>query len=85
MENISQEDMWPKMRYTENQDVFEQPNHYKGFVIEPIEFIMSNNMGFCEGNVVKYVSRYKNKGDINDLEKARDYIDRLIKKHDGQV
>ena len=76
---------WPKMRYTENQEEFEQPNHYKGFVIEPIEFIMSNGMGFCEGNVVKYISRYKKKGDVTDLEKARDYIERLIKHHDGQV
>ena len=85
MINPDPPDNWPPMRYTENQDVFEQPNHYKGFVIEPIEFIMSNNMGFCEGNVVKYGSRYKNKRDVNDLEKARDYNDRLIKKHDAQV
>jgi hypothetical protein len=54
------------------------PHHYKMHEIEPIEFILSNNLTFCEGNVVKYVSRWRNKGGIEDLRKARHYIDFMI-------
>jgi len=52
--------------------------HYKTMKIQPIEFIFANNLGYCEGNVVKYVSRWKNKNGVADLEKARHYIDLLI-------
>lgn len=58
--------------------------HYKKGEIEPIEYIMRNNLGFCEGNVVKYITRYKEKGTpIGDLKKARSYIDYLIKDNGG--
>lgn len=52
--------------------------HYSDLAIEPIHFITANNLGFCEGNVIKYVSRWKVKNGIEDLEKARWYIDFLI-------
>ena len=39
-------------------------NHYKDMSIQPIEFITKNGLGFCEGNVVKYISRHKNKKDL---------------------
>ena len=55
-------------------------NHYKNKGIQPIEYILSNNLGFCEGNVVKYVTRYKDKNGIEDLEKAKHYIEFLIEK-----
>lgn len=54
------------------------PEHYKVMEIEPIAYIMANGLGFCEGNIVKYVSRYGFKGGIDDLKKARHYIDMLI-------
>ena len=54
------------------------PEHYD-MEIQPIEYIMRNGLGFCEGNIVKYVSRYKEKGGIDDLRKARHYIEILIK------
>jgi len=38
------------------------------------------NFNFCEGNVIKYISRYKRKNGIEDLKKAKQYIDFLIKK-----
>ncbi len=44
-------------------------NHYKDFKIQPIEFILKNNISFCEGNVIKYICRYKTKGGLQDLEK----------------
>lgn len=53
-------------------------DHYKSKAIQPWDFIVSNGMGFLAGNVVKYVTRYKDKGGISDLEKARHYLDKLI-------
>lgn len=53
-------------------------NHYKDKAIQPVEFIHANGLGFCEGNVIKYVTRYKDKNGIADLQKARHYLDILI-------
>jgi len=53
-------------------------SHYKDMAIQPTEYILKNNMGFAEGNVIKYVSRYKAKGGLQDLQKARHYLDMLI-------
>jgi len=57
-------------------------SHYKDMKIQPVEYIVANNLGYCEGNVVKYVSRWKSKGGVDDLRKARHYIDLLI---EGEV
>jgi hypothetical protein len=46
--------------------------------IQPVEFIQKNGLGFCEGNVIKYVCRHKKKNGLQDLLKARHYIDLLI-------
>jgi len=53
-------------------------NHYKDMKIQPVEFILANGLGFCEGNVIKYISRYKNKNGIEDLEKVKHYVELLI-------
>ena len=53
-------------------------NHYKKYKIQPVEFIIKNNIGFGEGNVIKYILRFKDKGGIADLEKAKHYIELLI-------
>lgn len=53
-------------------------NHYKDMAIQPIIYIYANEIPFIEGNVIKYVSRWKNKNGIKDLEKARHLIDMLI-------
>ena len=52
-------------------------NHYKGKGIQPIEYIFANDLGFCEGNVVKYVTRYKEKGGAADIDKAIHYLQML--------
>lgn len=52
--------------------------HYKDMKIQPVEFIHANGIGYFEGNVIKYVSRWRAKGGIADLEKARHYLDLLI-------
>jgi hypothetical protein len=53
-------------------------DHYKNLSIQPIEYIMANSIPYSEGNIIKYVTRWRNKGGIKDLEKARHYIDLLI-------
>lgn len=53
-------------------------NHYKDFPIQPIEFITKNNIGFIEGNIIKYVCRYKAKNGVEDLNKAKHYLEMLI-------
>jgi hypothetical protein len=53
-------------------------NHYKDKGIQPIIYIHANNLGFCEANVVKYVTRWKDKNGIRDLEKAKHYLELLI-------
>jgi hypothetical protein len=52
--------------------------HYKDLKIQPVEYIHANGIGFFEGNVIKYVTRWRDKGGVKDLEKARHYIDLLI-------
>ena len=51
--------------------------HYKDCAIEPIEYIMANDLGYCEGNVVKYITRYASKGGVQDLDKVIHYIELL--------
>ena len=53
-------------------------SHYKDMAIQPFEYIHRNNIGFAEGSVIKYVSRWRSKGGIDDLKKARHFIDLLI-------
>lgn len=53
-------------------------NHYKDLPIQPIEYIHANAMGYMEGNVVKYISRWRKKNGLADLEKAKHYIELLI-------
>lgn len=52
--------------------------HYKSQKIQTWDFIAGNDLGYLEGNVVKYVSRWKNKNGVEDLKKARHYLDKLI-------
>lgn len=53
-------------------------NHYKDLKIQPVEYIHANNIGYMEGNVIKYVSRWRAKNGVKDLEKAKHYIELLI-------
>jgi hypothetical protein len=59
-------------------------NHYKKYKIQPVEFIIKNNIGFVEGNIIKYVLRFKEKGGVSDLEKAKHYIELLIDSSKGK-
>lgn len=52
--------------------------HYKDLAIQPVEFCHKNGLGFCESSVIKYVTRWRNKNGIQDLKKAKHFIDLLI-------
>ncbi|MDX8383262.1 MAG: DUF3310 domain-containing protein [Ghiorsea sp.] len=52
--------------------------HYMAMKIQPIEYITKNNIPYIEGNIIKYISRHTAKGGLQDLEKARHYLDMLI-------
>lgn len=60
-------------------------DHYRSRSIQPIEFILENEIGFCEGNVIKYVTRWKDKGGVADLKKARHYLDFLIEREESKM
>lgn len=53
-------------------------SHYKDMAIQPVEYILANNIGFVEGNIIKYASRWKSKGGIKDLEKIKHFAELLI-------
>jgi hypothetical protein len=52
--------------------------HYAVKAIQPWDYIVANNLGYLEGNIVKYVSRWKDKGGVEDLKKAQHYLQKLI-------
>lgn len=52
--------------------------HYKDLPIQPVEYIHANAMGYFEGCVLKYISRWRKKNGLADLQKAKHYIDLLI-------
>jgi len=53
-------------------------DHYKKLAIQPVQYIHANGIGYFEGNVIKYVSRWRSKNGIADLDKAKHYIELLI-------
>ena len=59
-------------------DKQEGGGHYKGLTIQPIEFIHLNGIPYIEGNVIKYICRHRQKNGLEDLLKAKHYIDLLI-------
>ena len=67
------------MKKTESAlDVQVGGGHYKDMPIQPVEYIHKNGLGFIEGCVIKYVSRYKHKNGKQDLEKAIHFLNLLI-------
>jgi hypothetical protein len=63
----------------ENEEVT-APKHYEGLGVTPLEYITANELDFLEGNIIKYVTRYPHKGGVNDLLKARTYLEKLIER-----
>jgi hypothetical protein len=59
-------------------------DHYKKYAIQPIEYAMVNNLNYCQANAIKYVTRYRDKGGVEDLEKAIHNIQLLIEYEKGE-
>ena len=61
-------------------------DHYKDCPIQPIEYIVANKLGWCEGNIVKYITRWQKKGGEQDIDKVIHYAELLkglLKKNPG--
>lgn len=58
--------------------------HYEQYAIQPVVFIGANNLDFFQGNIIKYICRFRKKNGVQDLEKARHYLDMYIQKESGQ-
>lgn len=67
-----------KVVVTQANDIQEGGSHYKDMPVQPWDYIVSNKLGYLEGNIVKYVTRWQSKNGIEDLRKARHYLDKLI-------
>ena len=59
-------------------------DHYNTMKIEPIEFVLANNLGYCEGNAIKYICRHAVKGGVQDVDKAIHYLQLLKEYKYGQ-
>jgi hypothetical protein len=70
--------MKPKIKCN-GEEAISDNNHYSEMKIEPVDFIISNNIDFCEGNVIKYVSRHKRKNGAEDIRKAIHYLKIILK------
>jgi hypothetical protein len=69
----------------EVKETVNHPSHYTQGGLEVIDAIEGMDLGFHAGNVVKYVARYKFKNGLEDLRKARWYLDRLIQVEESKV
>jgi hypothetical protein len=59
-------------------------NHYKDMAIQPVEFITANDLGFLEGNVVKYICRHHAKNGAQDIQKAIHYCQLILSTKYGE-
>lgn len=68
------------------QNNVEQQKHYTQFKIQPVEYIVTNNIGYAEGHIIKYVSRHKLKNKVEDIKKAKHFCEILIRQYEtGEV
>ena len=65
-------------------DVQVAGNHYKDQPIQPVEYIHANGIGYFEGNVIKYVTRHREKGGAQDIKKAIQYLHFILEHHYGE-
>lgn len=59
-------------------------DHYKKLEIQPVEYIHANNLDFFQGNVVKYVTRHKDKKGAEDIRKAIHYLQMILELQYGE-
>lgn len=63
-------------------DIQEGGMHYQNDPIQVWDFIVANNIPYLEGNVIKYVVRHKKKNGLEDLKKAKHYIEKLMEQYE---
>ena len=61
-----------------------EPNHYLKFAITPAEFVYKNKLDFLQGNVIKYTTRFRDKAGLEDLRKAKKYLELLAEWEYGE-
>jgi hypothetical protein len=59
--------------------------HYKRLAIQPWDYIVQNDIGYMEGSVIKYISRWRNKNGLEDLYKCRHFLNKLIEHEEQRV
>ena len=74
-EDLINKEKFSKTKATDNQV---GGNHYKDCVIQPVEYIIKNKLDFLEGNVVKYITRHKTKGQEEDIRKVIHYCELIL-------
>ena len=60
-------------------------SHYKDLAIQPVEYIIANNLSYLQGSVIKYTTRYKSKGGVEDLKKAIHFLQMMIHEEENKI
>jgi len=55
-------------------------SHYNRYSIQPVDFILANKLDWCEANAIKYITRHKDKGGVEDVRKAIHYLEILLER-----
>lgn len=77
--------VWQKPSFAGSYNVISSPAHYARFAIQPIDFIEANGLDFLQASVLKYLVRFPYKNGVEDLHKARDMLNRLIKREERKA
>jgi hypothetical protein len=75
---IISDSYYQRKAMTKANDIQVAGDHYKTQAIQTWDFIIANKIGYMEGNVIKYISRWRDKGGVDDLKKAQHYLAKLI-------
>jgi hypothetical protein len=59
--------------------------HYTHYVIQPVEYIVANDIPYREANVIKYVSRHLHKNKAEDIKKAIHYLEMILEEYEANV
>jgi len=82
---VWQPPVWQQPSRAGSYNVISSPAHYARFAIQPIDFIEANGLDFLQASVLKYLVRFPFKNGVEDLHKARDMLNRLIKREEDKL
>ena len=83
--SLEERDVLSVLRSPLEKEEVTNPTHYNERKMEPLDYIIANELDFLEGNIIKYITRYTYKGGVNDLLKARTYLEKIIERErDGR-